>query len=119
MKPTGFVQVCAALSGNSPLVFGKKRYWRSFLMRLGLLRAVSVMALGTLAVPAVFAQDAGPDGVLASAQDSAGRGAPVLEMEFELVGAGGPYGGSGNADTPPVLSARDGDIPDGQEVLDV
>lgn len=89
------------------------------MLRLGLLRAVSVIALGTLAVPAVVAQDAGQDGVLASAQESAGRGAPVLEMEFELVGAGGPYGGSGNADTPPVLSARDGAVPGGQDLLEV
>src|SRR5690554_5916431 len=90
-------------------------------MRRGLLTTMSVVAFAALAAPAAQGQDAGEDGVLASAQESEGRGAPVLEMEFELVGAGGPYGGSGNQaeGRPPVLSARDGDIPDGQEVLDV
>src|SRR5690606_32087364 len=95
------------------------RNWRRVFMTRHLMTTISAVALVALAAPLALGQDAGEDGVLSSAQESVGRGAPVLEMEFDLVGAGGPYGGSGNAENPPVLSARDGAVPEGQELLEV
>jgi len=86
-----------------------------------LMTTISAAVLVALAAPGTLAQDAGEDGVFASQQESVGRGTPVLETEFELVGAGGPYGGSGNAaeGVPPVFLARDGDVPEGIEPLEV
>src|SRR5690606_8538845 len=90
-------------------------------MQRGLLRVASVFTLVALATPALLGQEAGEDGAIASEQECVGRDAPVHAVDPGLVGAGGPYGGSGNGaeGSPPVLSARDGNVPEGQELLEV
>lgn len=59
----------------------------------------------------------------ASAQqpESAARGWPLSATEAEQIGPGGYYGAGGNAaqGVPPVLSARDGAVPEGIEPLPV
>lgn len=71
--------------------------------------AVAALMIGTGMT--AFAQDN---------QQSAARGAPLAATTAEQIGAGGYYGAGGNAaqGVPPVLSARDGAVPEGIEPLE-
>ena len=58
---------------------------------------------------------------LIAAEESVGRGWPVLEPNARWVGAGGYYGASGNEaeGIPPTVAARGGAVPDGVTPLPV
>lgn len=74
--------------------------------------ALSVFATVTLTASALVAQET---------SESVGRGWPLATTEAEQIGPGGYYGAGGNAaqGIEPVLSARDGAVPEGIEPLEV